>query len=157
MKRWIEHAKKLAWNRRGNAMLEFAIGAGVLVAAFTGTFQYGYTFLQYNNLKNAVARGARYASLVPYDSPTSTPSTAFSTAVKNMVVYGSPTAGASAVLTGLTTSNVNLSVSFGSMGMPDTVTVSITGYTINSIFSSTTLNTKPKVTYNYQGVWSPVT
>jgi len=138
-------------------MLEFAIGAGLLVTAFTATFQYGYTFLQYNNLKNAVTRGARYASLVPYDSINPTPSTAFSTAVKNMVVYGSPTAGTSAVLTGLTTSNVSLSVSFGTMGMPDTVTVSITGYTINSIFSSITLNTKPKVTYNYQGVWSPVT
>jgi Flp pilus assembly protein TadG len=100
MKRWIEHAKKLARNRQGNAMLEFAIGAGLLVTAFTATFQYGYTFLQYNNLKNAVARGARYASLVPYDSINETPSSAFQTAVKNMVLYGSTTAGASSVLTG---------------------------------------------------------
>jgi Flp pilus assembly protein TadG len=153
MKRWIEHAKKLARNRQGNAMLEFAIGAGVLVAAFTGTFQYGYTFLQYNNLKNAVARGARYASLVPYDSSTDTPTTAFSTAVKNMVVYGSTTAG-TAVLTGLTTSNVNLTVTFAN-NVPSAMTVNITGYTINSIFSTTTLSSKPKVTYAYQGVWSP--
>ena len=54
-------------------MIEFAIGSGVLLAAFSGTFQFGYTFLQYNNLENAVARGARYASLVPYDSPQRNP------------------------------------------------------------------------------------
>ena len=155
MKRWIEQAKKLARDRRGNAMLEFAIGAGVLVATFTGTFQYGYTFLQYNNLKNAVTRGARYASLVPYTSPNSTPSTAFLTAVKNMVVYGTTTTGTSTVLDGLTTSNVNLVVTFAN-GIPSAMTVYISGYTINSLFSTTTLSTKPKVTYAYQGIWSPI-
>src|ERR1043166_7129464 len=88
---------------RGNAILGVAIGSGVLVAVFVGTFQFGFTFLQYNNLENAVARGARYASLVPYDSATTAPSVAFQTAVQNMVLYGSPTAGTSPVLTGLTT------------------------------------------------------
>jgi hypothetical protein len=73
--------------------------------------------------------------------------------VKNMVVYGSTTAG-TAVLTGLTTSNVNLTVTFAN-NVPSAMTVNITGYTINSIFSTTTLSSKPKVTYAYQGVWSP--
>ena len=155
MRRWIEKALRLARNRDGNAMLEFAIGAGVLVAAFTGTFQFGYTFLQYNNLENAVARGARYASLVPYDSATTTPSAAFQTAVKNMVLYGSPTAGTSPVLTGLTTENVKLTVTFAN-GVPSAMTVYVDGYTINSIFTSTTLTKKPQVTYAYQGIWSPV-
>jgi Flp pilus assembly protein TadG len=155
MRRWIEKALRLARNRDGNAMLEFAIGAGVLVAAFTGTFQFGYTFLQYNNLENAVARGARYASLVPYDSATTTPSAAFQTAVKNMVLYGSPTAGTSPVLTGLTTGNVSLTVTFAN-GVPSAMTVSINGYTINSIFTTTNLTNKPQVTYAYQGIWSPI-
>jgi Flp pilus assembly protein TadG len=151
----MEKALRLARNRDGNAMLEFAIGAGVLVAAFTGTFQFGYTFLQYNNLENAVARGARYASLVPYDSATTTPSAAFQTAVKNMVLYGSPTAGTSPVLTGLTTGNVSLTVTFAN-GVPSAMTVSINGYTINSIFTTTNLTNKPQVTYAYQGIWSPI-
>ena len=102
MRRWIEKALGRARDRRGNAILEFAIGSGILVAVFTGTFQFGFTFLQYNNLQNAVARGARYASLVPYDSPTTVPSAAFQTAVQNMVLYGSPTAGTTPVLAGLT-------------------------------------------------------
>jgi Flp pilus assembly protein TadG len=155
MKRWIEKALKFARNRDGNAMLEFAIGSGVLVAVFTGTFQFGYTFLQYNNLENAVARGARFASLVPYDSATATPSDAFKTAVQNMVLYGSPTAGTSPVLPGLTTGNVNLTVTFTN-GIPSGMTVSISGYAINSVFATTTLTNKPQITYTYQGIWSPV-
>jgi len=155
VKPWIERVLKLAGNRRGNAILEFALGAGILVAAFTGTFQFGYTFLQYNNLESAVVRGARYASLTPYDSATSTASAAFQAAVKNMVLYGSPTAGSSPVLPGLTASNVNLTVTFTD-GVPSGMTVSISDYTIQSIFASTTLTTKPQVSYVYQGIWSPV-
>ncbi len=155
MKPLTEKALRLLGNRRGNAMIEFAIGSGVLLAAFTGTFQFGYTFLQYNNLQNAVARGARYASLVPYDSATSTPSTSFKTAVQNMVLYGSPTAGATPVLPGLAASNVNLTVTFTN-GIPAVMTVSISGYTIDSIFAKTTLTSKPQVAYTYQGIWSPI-
>lgn len=155
MKRWIEKGLGLARHRKGNAILEFAIGSGVLVAVFTGTFQFGFTFLQYNNLQNAVARGARYASLVPYDSATSAPSSAFQTAVQNMVLFGSPTAGTSPVLPGLTTANANLTVTFTD-GVPSAMTVSISGYTINSVFATTTVTNKPQVTYAYQGIWSPV-
>ena len=157
----------LARNRDGNAMLEFAIGAGVLVSVFSGTFQFGFTFLQYNNLQNAAARGARYASVIPYDSDSSTPSSSYEAAVKNMVLYGTPTVTTQAVtagvavpapppaLPGLTTNNINVAVFF-SNGVPSNVTVSITGYAINSVFATTTLVNKPAVTYAYQGVWSPI-
>jgi len=155
MKRRLEKAVRRLRNRKGSVMVEFAIGAGVLLSAFTGTFQFGYTFLQYNNLENAVARAARYASLVPYDSASTTPSTAFRTAVQNMVLYGTPTAGSTPVLPNLATSNVNLTVTFTN-GIPSLMTVSITGYTINSIFASQALTNKPQVAYAYQGVWSPI-
>ena len=155
MKDWIGKAVRFARNRDGSAMIEFAIGSGVLVAVFVGTFQFGYTFLLYNNLENAVARGARYASVVPYDSSTTTPSDAFKTAVRNMVLYGSPTAGTSAVLPGLASGNVNLTVTFTN-GTPRAMTVSISGYTINSVFGTTTLTNKPQITYTYQGIWSPI-
>lgn len=135
-------------------MLEFAIGSGVLVSIFTGTFQFGYTFYQYNLLLNAVNDGARYAALRPYDSTTSTPSTAFSNAVKNMVVYGNPTGGSAPVVPNLATSNVNITVGFLN-SVPRTMAVSISGYTINSVFSSTTYTGKPRVTYSYQGEFSP--
>ena len=160
----IRRARRLSRSRAGNAMLEFAIGSGLFVAAFVGTFEFGYAFVQYNNLESAVERGAHYAAIVPYDSGdcagttascTSTPSTAFSTAVKNMVLYGSPTAGTSPVVTGLTASNINLTVIFTN-GVPSTMMVDISGYSINAVFATIPLTHKPQVTYNYQGIWSPI-
>jgi Flp pilus assembly protein TadG len=155
MRPWIERVAQLARDRAGNILVEFALGSGILVMAFVGTFQFGYTFLQYNNLENAVARGARYASLIPYDSTTTAPSAAFLSAVKNMVLYGSSTAGTSPALPGLTATNVNLTVTFLN-GVPTAMTVSVSGYSINSIFATSTLTNKPKVTYAYQGIWTPV-
>ena len=155
MKPSLRRAAKLARDRAGNIFVEFALGSGILVMAFVGTFQFGYTFLEYNNLENAVARGARYASLIPYDSTTTAPSAAFSSAVKNMVLYGSSTAGASPALPGLATTNVNLTVTFTN-GVPSAMTISISGYSINSIFATSTLANKPNITYAYQGIWTPV-
>jgi len=155
MKRCIERALRFARNQDGNAMLEFAIGSGILVMAFVGTFQFGYTFVLYNNLENAVSRGARYASLLPYDSTSTTPSVGFSSAVKNMVLYGTPTPGTSPVLPGLVATNVNLTVTFTN-GVPSAMRVSISGYSINSVFANSTLTNKPQVTYAYQGIWTPV-
>ena len=155
MKPRLGRMAKLARDRAGNVMIEFALGSGILVMAFVGTFQFGYTFLQYNNLENAVARGARYASLIPYDSTTTAPSAAFSSAVKNMVVYGTSTAGTSPALPGLATTNVNLTVTFTN-AVPSAMTISISGYSINSIVATSTLTNKPKITYTYQGIWAPI-
>jgi len=155
MKQWIHQLLLLGRDTSGSIMLEFALGSGVLIAAFTGTFQFGYTFLQYNNLRNAAVRGARYASLAPYDSLTSTPSAAFQTAITNVVLYGDPGGGTSPVLPRLTAANVQLTVTFAN-DVPSSVTVSITGYSVDAIFSSFTFNMKPQVTYTYQGIWTPV-
>jgi len=154
MKMLVHSILKILRCRRGNIMIEFAIGAGVLTSIFAGTFQFGYTFYQYNLLKNAVGDGARYASLRPYDSSTSTPSSTFQQAVQNMVVYGDPAGGTSPMAPHLSTSNVNLNVTFTN-GVPTAMTVSITGYTIGAVFGSTTLTNKPSVTYAYQGIYQP--
>lgn len=144
-------------NRRGSSMLEFSLGAGILFFVFAGTFQFGYTFYQYNLLKNAVRNGAAYAALRPYDSSTSTPSSAFTTAVQNMVVYGDPAGGTTAVAPGLATTNVKLTATFsnGTTGIPTAMKVYIDGYTINSVVSSVTLTKKPQATYAYQGIFEP--
>lgn len=139
--------------RSGTAVVEFVLGSGVLLSAFTGVFEIGYGLIQYNVLENAVAQGAHYASMVPYDSATTSPSAAFQTAAKNMVLSGSP-AGGTPVLNGLTASNVKLVVSFDN-GVPSSMTVSITGLTINALFGTFTLTEKPRVTYPYTGVWAP--
>ena len=140
-------------------MLELAIGATVLVSCFGWCFQYGYTFYRYNALITAVNAGARYASLAPYDSLTPTPSSAFSTAVKNVVVYGNPAGGSTPVVPGLTTGAVTLLVTFttssSSTDVPDYMTVSISTFSIPAIFKTVTFTGKPKVKYRYQGFYSP--
>src|SRR5947209_2186632 len=78
--------------RRGNVMIEFAISATLLIYVFSGVFQFGYSFHLYDGLVEAVRNGVRYASLAKISNAAdSTIPSAYSTAVKNMVVYGTPT------------------------------------------------------------------
>ena len=146
-------------SRRGHAMLEFAIGSTVLVSLFTGAFQYGYIFYQYNTLYNAVANAAHYGGMYPYLNPNATPDGTFSAAVKNMVVYGQSTAGSTPVLTGLGTGNVNITIGYTGLEnttfRPTTVTVDISGYTINAVFGTFTCTNKPSVSFPYQGFYDP--
>jgi len=155
----MKKTKRPFGNRSGNVMIEFALGALVLVHSFAWTFQYGYTFFRYNTLLAAVNAGARYASLSPYDSLTPTPSTAFSNAVKNMVVYNNPAGGTTPVVPGLTTAKVSLEVTFtsssSSTDKPDYMTVWISSFSIPALFKTVTFTTKPKVKYKYQGIYSP--
>jgi Flp pilus assembly protein TadG len=165
MSSWVRFVRRLANESKGNAMLEFAIGSGVLVAAFVGTFQFGFSFLQYNNLENAVERGAHYGALIDYHSANDTPDSTFQTAVQNMVLYGTPTAGTTPVLPGLTTSNVTVTACgvvnacpgyASALGIPQEIKVSISGYTINSVFAQIALTGKPAVMFVYQGIWEPL-
>ena len=152
----LNEIRKNGRGRAGTAILEFALGASVLLSAFAGTFQFGYTFYIYNNLATSVHNAARHASLRAYDSSSSTPSSGYESAVKNMVVYGNPAGTGSAIAPGLATSNVNLTVSFTS-GVPSGVTITVNGYQIDSAFSKITCNNKPKVSYPYIGIFSPPT
>src|SRR5579864_6660512 len=155
------HRSNRRWgNRAGSAILELALGSTILVTVFTSAFQYGYIFYQYNGLENAVANGAHYAALRPYDQQCSTPSSTYSDSVKNMVVFGDPTGtNTTPVVKNLTTGNVTVTIgSVGSAGTtftPTSVTVAITGYTINAVVGSFTLTGKPSVTYAYQGLYCP--
>jgi Flp pilus assembly protein TadG len=149
-------------SRAGSSMIEFALGSGILLTAFTSTFQYGFIFYQYNAILNAVNNGAHFGALQNYTTTSASPlPAAFSTAVKNMVVYGDPTGtNTTPVVKGLTTGNVTITIgSIGSSGttfFPTSVTVAITGYTINAVVGSYTLTGKPAVTYTYQGMYCPV-
>jgi Flp pilus assembly protein TadG len=142
--------------QRGSVFIEFALSFLVLFAIFTGAFEFGYVFYAYNTLENAVREGARYASMKPYDSASSTPATDFNTAVQNMVVYGnpSPANGATPILNGLSTSNVSLTV-VANGGAPSQMTVSISNFSINAVFGAVVLNGNPSVSFPYLGIPTP--
>ena len=138
----------------GSALVEFALSCSVLLPLFAGTFQVGYALYNYNKLETAVRDGARYASLISYASRTSTPPSSYSTAVKNMVVYGSSTGGTTPVVPNLTTSNVTLAVTMNN-DVPNFVSVAVNNYPIFSIFRTVLLRGKPKVSFKYVGRFAP--
>jgi Flp pilus assembly protein TadG len=142
-----------SWLRRGSALVEFALTFAVLFLLMTGSFQFGYCLFTYSQLKNAVREGARYASLLTYDSSSSAYSSAFGSAVRNMVVYGNPAGGSAAAVPHLTTANVSLAVTFRS-GVPAGITVSITNYSLPAVFTTFVLN-KPGCMFPYTGRYAP--
>jgi Flp pilus assembly protein TadG len=154
------NAKPASKREGGNALIEFALSFFLLFAVFSGIFQFAYSFYVYNALVTAVREGARYASLKPYDSTTTTPSSTFQTAVQNMVVYGdaNPVHGAAPVVAGLTNGNVAVVPTGGGTGTltaPTQMSVSITNFKVDSVFGSWTLINKPNATFPYTGILTP--
>ena len=140
--------------RRGIAAVEFALGATFLFAVMAGTFEIGYALVQYGKLQGAVAQAARFAAVAPYDSTTSTPSAPFLASVRNMAVFGNPKGGTAPLVKGLTTGNIKLFVTLTN-GVPAAMKVSVSGYSLNALFASFSLNGKPQAIFPYQGMWAP--
>jgi Flp pilus assembly protein TadG len=130
-------------------MLEFALGFFMLWAIFAGVYQIGYCFYVYNALLTSVSNAAELGSKLAYD--TSDNGSAYTTALKNMVLYGDETAGTKVIVPNLTAANVSVTVNVDSAGMPDDVTVAITGYSIDALFQKYSLTNKPRVTTLYYG------
>jgi Flp pilus assembly protein TadG len=136
-------------SQRGNALLEFAIGFAVLWALFSGLFQFGYSFYVYNALMTSVANAAELGSKMNYDTSNTSQLT---NAVTNMVVYGNTTAanGANPIVPGLSSSNVSVNLNLQN-SIPTDVTVSITNFTLDCVFTKFTFNGKPRATTVYMG------
>jgi Flp pilus assembly protein TadG len=134
-------------SERGNALLEFALGWSILWALFAGIYQFGYSFYVYNTVLTSVANAAELGSKMTYD--TASPTT-YSNALKNMVVYGSTTAGTTPIVRGLATSNVTVTVNLAGT-IPSDVTITINNYTIDAVFTTFTFNGKPRATTVFMG------
>jgi Flp pilus assembly protein TadG len=136
--------------RKGSAVVECALSAAIMLPLLSGMFEIGYGMYSYNRLQNAVRAGARYASLRSYDSTTNSPTQAFVTAVRNVVIYGSPEGGATPIVSGLNPEHVQLAVSMNG-SMPANMSVSVSGFNIHTVFTNVQLNQKPKATFAYGG------
>jgi len=139
---------------RGNALIEFALSFALLFAVFAGVFQFGYAYHVYNSLETAVRGGARYASLLVYDSATAAPSGAYLAAVRNMVVYGNPDGTGVPVAPGLTAEKVSVVMTMN-RNVPYEVTVAITGFQISAVVTAFTLNGKPRIRCPFMGRFAP--
>lgn len=141
--------------QRGNALIEFALAFTFIVPLFLGSYEFGHAFYVYNGLQSAVRGGARYASLRLYNSATETPSDAYLSDVRNMVVYGDPEGGTTSVVPGLSPSDVSVTMQFVE-GIPRNVTVGITSYRANAVVDILDFNTKPQLQVPYMGRWEPI-
>ncbi len=141
-------------SRRGNAMIEFALSFTFLFSALAGAFEFGYSYQLYNTMESGVRNAARYASLRTYDSATATPSAGFTAAVANMAVYGNPDGTGTAIVPGLGTGNIAVTMTFD-RGAPYLVKVAVVNYAIDAVFAQFTLSGKPSAAFVYLGRYAP--
>lgn len=135
--------------KRGNAMIEFGLAFPLLFSILIGTFQLGYGFHLYNQLQTVVRTGARYASAIDFDSATS--GATFKSRVANMVVYGVASGGATPLVTGLRTTKVSVTWQADAAGIPQAITVKVSGYSFTVLGVTYQLTNKPQATFIYQG------
>jgi Flp pilus assembly protein TadG len=134
-------------SQKGTAILEFAISWSVLIALLTGVYQFGYTFYIYNQLMASVSNAAELGSKMDYDTQQAS---TYSDKLKNMVVYGDTTAQTNPIVRGLATSHVNVNVTLVN-SIPQDLTITITGYSVDAVFTTFTFTGKPRATAAYLG------
>ena len=150
----VRERRKRADRQGGNAMIEFALSFALLFPLFAGAFQFGYAYHVYNKLETAMRGAARYASLRTYDSDSATPSAGYALAVANSAVYGDPAGGSLPVAPGLTTSNIQITLTL-ERGVPRNVRVALTDYRLDAVFGFIDLNGKPRVSFPFCGNFAP--
>jgi Flp pilus assembly pilin Flp len=90
--------KNFKQDERGATLVEYAIGASVVIMAIFGVLEFGRALWAHNALSDAARQGARYAVLHPMGDA----------GVKNVVLYGDPAGGTQPLLPGMTTANVEV-------------------------------------------------
>jgi hypothetical protein len=95
----------------------------------------------------AIAEAARDAARTDFDDP----GDQFVTRIKNMAVFGNAAGTGAPLVNGLTPAHVNVSWTRDAADVPQTMTLAVQGYSINSLFGTLTCNNKPLVTMRYAG------
>jgi Flp pilus assembly protein TadG len=119
-------------DQRGATLVEFAIGATVLLTTIFAVLEFGRALWTHNALSDAARRGARYAIHQPASSPPGVMVTGTNvgpsvTAIRNVTVYGDPGGGATPMVNDLTPDNID--VTYKGFGLGEgTVGITIKNY-----------------------------
>jgi Flp pilus assembly protein TadG len=106
-------------NERGSTLAEFAIAALVFFIALFSVLEIARMLWTYNALADGVRRGARWAAL---NAPGS------ASTVKNVVMYGTTSAGSQTIVHGLNTNHIQVNYS-GDFGVHlGSVSVTLTNF-----------------------------
>jgi Flp pilus assembly protein TadG len=118
-------------SERGTAIVEFTLTAAVFLMMIVGIVSAGHLFFTYNAMVESTRRGARYAATLP--KPTTETcqnnSTTIDPRIKNMVLYGTTTAGTTTLVNNLQASNITVCYSSDYGVAQGTVSVKIESYT----------------------------
>lgn len=125
--RLTHRACRFGREERGTQMVELAIVLPVLLVLFATVGEFGRYFYTYTTLAKATRSAARYLSTVKDTSGEDA-------RAKNLVVYGDLDGDGDPLLSGLTTSNVNITRQGATPTSAGTVTVKINGYVFSPIF-----------------------
>jgi Flp pilus assembly protein TadG len=110
----------------GVAIIEFTIVLPILLVLMLVVAEIGRVFLQYNTLTRAVRDSARYVSANALNGASQTidvsQTSAVYSAAQNLVVYGNVGTSGTALLNGLTSSNVTISNPAGTKDITVNVT-----------------------------------
>jgi TadE-like protein len=153
--------------RRGSVIVEFTLILPVLVSVFLGVVFFGQDLFLYNELEERVRAASRFASIQSYDSlnsldpPLSCAScmvvldpaqSQFARRVRDFLLYGTPSPGASPQLLteGLTGANVKVSMQVLN-NFPVGVRVGIVNYGMLTPAGNVTLTDKPQTQFPYFG------
>jgi Flp pilus assembly protein TadG len=114
----------------GNVMIEFTITAVAFLMIIMAIVSAGHLFFTHNAIVESTRRGARFASLqaAPATQGCQNDSTTVDS-VKNMVLYGTTTAGTAPLVNNLQASNITVCYSNDYGVGQGTVSVKIEGYT----------------------------
>jgi Flp pilus assembly protein TadG len=148
-------------NESGIQLVELAIVVPVLLILFAATAEFGRFFYEYTTLAKAARTGARYLVTAKVNCFEATQA-------KKIVVYGNTAGSGAPLIEGLTLENVKVTANdsvtdiCGAVsvpGVPQTMSVGITGFRHQSLFNlgalmnngtfSLDVDVKPSVTMRY--------
>lgn len=117
-------------SERGTAVLEFTLTAAVFLMMIVAIISGGHLFFTYNAMVESTRRGARFAATLAKPATENCLNTSTTVdPVKNMVLYGTPTAGTTTLVNNLQPSNVTVCYSADYGVAQGTVSVKIENYT----------------------------
>jgi Flp pilus assembly protein TadG len=131
-------------SERGTAIVEFALTAAFFLMMIMAIISAGHLFFTHNALVESTRRGARYAATLakPATGSCANNSTTVDP-VKNMVLYGTPTAGTTTLVNNLTASNVTVCYSSDYGVGQGTVSVKIENYNYTFAVAARVINMPP--------------
>jgi Flp pilus assembly protein TadG len=137
MKRSISKKRSEA----GMAVVEFALASVFFFMMIIAIVSGGHLFFTHNALVESTRRGARYASLLAKPSTGSCANNSTTVdPVKNMVLYGTPTAGTTTLVSNLEASNITVCYSNDYGVGQGTVSVKIENYTYTFAVGAVDIN-----------------